>query len=163
MPNTFVPLSDDAPNAEMTTVIDTTTGDSWRVPTRAVEAIIGAREVTTPAPLDAPRTDTPDLRAALEAVVRDAQFPKHYSLDEDAGAHANFLLGAQAIQEVILRDLRAALGSATPEPTLPDPIETFSHPYRAPVVIDGHQYTHTSDCEWRAARLSAPTDGGDAG
>lgn len=33
----------------------------------------------------------------------------------------------------------------------PDPIETFSHPYRAPVVIDGHQYTHTSDCEWSAA------------
>jgi len=29
-----------------------------------------------------------------------------------------------------------------------DPTETFSHPYRAPVVIDGHEYRHTSDCDW---------------
>jgi hypothetical protein len=55
----------------------------------------------------------PGLRERIEAVVRDAQFPKHYSLDEDAGAHANFLLGAQEIQAVILRDLRAALSDTT--------------------------------------------------
>ena len=36
------------------------------------------------------------------------------------------------------------------EPTAPDPIETFSHPWRAPVVIDGHRYIHTSDCEWES-------------
>jgi hypothetical protein len=40
----------------------------------------------------------------------------------------------------------------------PDPIETFSHPYRAPVVIDGHEYRHTSDCEWLADDPSGPLD-----
>ena len=37
------------------------------------------------------------------------------------------------------------------EPAEADPIETFVHPYRAPVVIDGHQFRHTSDCEWPMA------------
>lgn len=40
---------------------------------------------------------------------------------------------------------RAALHS---EPDQPDPIETFSHPFVGPVVIDGHLLTHTSDCAW---------------
>jgi hypothetical protein len=70
------------------------------------------------ATIDALRAATPDpaepgLRERIEAVVRDAQFPKHYSLDENAGSHAAFLLGAQEIQAVILRDLRAALSDTT--------------------------------------------------
>lgn len=34
------------------------------------------------------------------------------------------------------------------DPDQPDPIETFSHPFVGPVVIDGHLLTHTSDCAW---------------
>ena len=53
--------------------------------------------------------------------------------------------------------LRAAL---SPQPevsvTQSDPIETFSHPYRPPVAIDGHLFTHTSDCDWPAALAESP-------
>jgi hypothetical protein len=55
--------------------------------------------------------------------------------------------------------LRDALATTEqPEPTDPDPTETFSHPYRAPVVIDGHEYRHTSECDW-PARLRATVEG----
>lgn len=44
MSNVFIPASDSsqASNAEMMTVIDTTTGDQWSIPARAVEAILSA-------------------------------------------------------------------------------------------------------------------------
>ena len=42
------------------------------------------------------------------------------------------------------------------EPDQPDPIETFSHPFRAPVNIDGHLFTHTSDCPWPLAVTPTP-------
>jgi hypothetical protein len=42
-----------------------------------------------------------------------------------------------------------------PSPDAPDPVETFGHPYRSPVVIDGHLYLHTSDCDW-PARAASP-------
>jgi hypothetical protein len=55
-------------------------------------------------------------------------------------------------------EVRAVYVRAVTDPAEPDPIETFSHPYRAPVVIDGHQYTHTSDCEWPATPDPADHD-----
>ena len=49
------------------------------------------------------------LAKRVEAAIRDAKFPKQYSLDESASAHETFLLGAQEIQTVILRDVRAII------------------------------------------------------
>jgi hypothetical protein len=58
--------------------------------------------------------------------------------------------------------LRAALATTgQPEPTEPDPSETLPHPYRAPVVIDGHEYRHTSDCEWTVIAASEAPVGRD--
>lgn len=53
------------------------------------------------------------VREGVEQVIRDATFPKQYTLDEGAGAHANFLLGAQEIEAVILRDVSALLDTLT--------------------------------------------------
>jgi hypothetical protein len=100
---------------------------------RVAQAAMTEQARETPEPL------TPEAERALNRLVP--------LLPSTARVHEDYAI------------IRAALRAATPDPAEPDPIETFSHPYRAPVVIDGHQYTHTSDCEWPAT--PDPADDGE--
>jgi hypothetical protein len=55
-----------------------------------------------------------DALAQVEAVIRDAKFPRQYTFSEGVPAHETFLLGAQEIQAVILREVRAILAERQP-------------------------------------------------
>lgn len=67
---------------------------------------------------------------------------------------------SQTHHEHLAIDAAKVVAALSPQPevsvTQSDPIETFSHPYRPPVAIDGHLFTHTSDCDWPAALAEPP-------
>jgi hypothetical protein len=108
------------------------------------------------------RSRAADLLAALRVYPKDGLLVLDAMEALDAAIHATDVPSEEDIvdapDDVTWRDLPAT-SWATDVPSAADqsdPIETFSHPFVGPVVIDGHLLIHTSDCEW--PRSDYPVD-----